>query len=77
VKLKIRTQPPDAEVWMGNEKLGTADDDLKLERGDAKVTLTIKKPGYLPKELVVTPSSDVAEAVVLVPAPVQQKGYVF
>ena len=77
VKLKITSNPPDAEVWRDTEKLGTTGQELKLPRGATKVKLTIKKPGYVPQVVEVTPSDDVAEPVILAPQPAVGKPYEF
>jgi serine/threonine-protein kinase len=77
VKLKITSNPPDAEVWRDNEKLGATGQELKLPRGATKVKLTIKKAGYLPQVVEVTPSDDVAEPVILTAQPVVGKPYEF
>jgi hypothetical protein len=77
VKLKITSNPPYAEVWRDNEKLGATGQELKLPRGATKVKLTIKKAGYVPQVVEVSPSDDVAEPVILAPQPVVGKPYEF
>jgi eukaryotic-like serine/threonine-protein kinase len=77
VKLRIKSVPPDAEVFLGKDKLGMADKELELPFGDSEVTLTVKRRGYLPAEVKVKPDRDLAEAVVLKPAPVTKKDYSF
>ncbi|MBK8943434.1 MAG: serine/threonine protein kinase [Polyangiaceae bacterium] len=69
VKLVIKTLPEGAEVWRGKDKLGNAGDPLTLPRGAEKIELLLKKNGYLPHKLTVTPSDDVLEAITLKVAP--------
>ena len=75
VRLRLKTSPPDAEVFMGNVKLGLATSELEIPRGDATITLTVKRAGYATATVEVTPRHDVADAVILKPARV--KDYTF
>ncbi len=58
VAIVVKTTPPGAEVFSGTEKLGLAPGPFRLKRGDASLKLTVKKAGYKPEDITVTPSSD-------------------
>jgi serine/threonine-protein kinase len=58
VTLTIDAQPAGTEVYLGGEKLGATPGPLHLKRGDRELTLTLKAPGYQPRELPVVPSKD-------------------
>ncbi|MBK8937698.1 MAG: serine/threonine protein kinase [Polyangiaceae bacterium] len=65
VKLAIASTPPDAEVFLGDQRLGKSGEKLSLPRGSEPLTLTVKRAGFVPKQLEITPNDDVAETVVL------------
>jgi len=77
VKLKLKVVPPDAEVFLGTQKLGLASSELTLPFGSSEILLVVKRRGYLPSDLKVTPDRDLAEAVVLKPAAAAKKDYSF
>jgi serine/threonine-protein kinase len=71
VELTIETNVSgEVDVWLGTEKLGSAPGIVKLPRGDAKLTLTLKAAGYAPVEIGVTPSASrvVSASLVRLPA---------
>jgi serine/threonine protein kinase len=65
VNVTVEGTPPHATVWVGANKLGDAPGPIKVPRGDAAVTLTVKSDGYAPATAVVVPSGDVLVAVKL------------
>lgn len=69
VKLSLSVMPPDADVYLGDERLGRASDALTLPRGTTALKLVVRRPGYIPKPLDVVPSADVEQKIVLVPVP--------
>ena len=75
VKLLIKTNPSDAEVWIGKVRMGRAGDELSIPRGTEEIVLTIKKPGYVAQTMKIVPSGDIAEAVILTPQPKAQSEY--
>ena len=74
MSVKIASTPADADVYRDTEKLGTTAQPIKLPRGHDKVKLTIKKPGFTPRDLEIIPDADVNETLVLTPAK-QTKDY--
>jgi hypothetical protein len=59
VELTIETNvPKGVDVLLDGKSIGSAPGVVKLPRGDAKVTLTLKAPGYVPAEVHVTPSAN-------------------
>jgi eukaryotic-like serine/threonine-protein kinase len=58
IELTFDATPKDAEVYLGEVKLGAASGPIRVARGNEKLTLTLKATGYQPKEVEVTPSAD-------------------
>jgi serine/threonine-protein kinase len=58
VEIVVKTTPPGAEVFSGTERLGVAPGPFKLKRGDASLKLTVKKTGYKPADVTVTPTAN-------------------
>lgn len=68
VKLKVSATPPNAEVYLGEQKLGLASDtDLELERSNGPVSLTFKLKGFREKSVEVDAKKDVDVSVELKP----------
>jgi len=65
VLLKLKTVPADCEVWLGDTKLGVATDDMRVPYGSEKVKLSIRRAGFAPQDLEVTPNDDIVEIVTL------------
>jgi serine/threonine-protein kinase len=75
VEITVKSTPPGAEVFSGTEKLGVAPGPFKLKRGDASLKLTIKKAGWKPGDVTVTPTANAEVEVALEKAPAQvQRG---
>jgi serine/threonine-protein kinase len=66
VELTLDTTPKDVEVYLGKDRLGTSAKPLRLKRGDEKVKLTFKAPGYATQDLEISPATDAHVAVALV-----------
>lgn len=68
VKLKVSATPDNAEVFVGEERLGVAsDDDLELPRGNDPILVTFKLKGFRDKSVKVKPKEDVDVSVELKP----------
>ncbi len=67
VKLKVKATPPDADVFLGDKKLGAAGDALELPIGHAPVKVQIRRNGYVPQTRDVVPTKDVEIDVKLAP----------
>jgi serine/threonine-protein kinase len=66
VKITVQSTPKSVDVYLGGEKLGTSpDDDIRIERGDEEVELTIKAEGYVSSKIKVKPSADAVVGVKL------------
>ncbi len=64
VNVTIQGAPPEAEIFRGELRLGSAASPLAVTRDEA-VTLTIRAKGFVSKDVVVTPKSDEVIAVTL------------
>jgi serine/threonine-protein kinase len=73
ITLKLKTQPDDCDVYLGDTRLGSSSEALKLALSKAPVKLSIRKKGFLSAELSVTPERDLAEIVTLKPVPAGKK----
>jgi hypothetical protein len=58
VRLSFDGVPPDAEVLLGTKPVGSAGPGVDLPRGVDKVKLTIRKSGFLPREVWIVPDRD-------------------
>ncbi|NUO53479.1 MAG: protein kinase [Polyangiaceae bacterium] len=58
VRLSFDGVPPDAEVVLGTKPIGSAGPGIDLARGNEKVKLTIRKSGFLPREVWIVPDRD-------------------
>ena len=55
VQVKLETVPKAAEVWAGDKKLGVAPGPIEL--APEPIELTLKAPGFAPKNITVTPKA--------------------
>ncbi|XXX73359.1 protein kinase [Sorangium sp. So ce134] len=69
VVVRLSSRPADAEVWLGEERLGNARDPIALPRGSEPVALVLKKPGYLDGSVQLRPDRDQDVDVSLSPLP--------
>ncbi len=69
VVLHLEATPADVEVLLGEESLGRADQPLSLPRGDQAVVLRVRRKGYEPSSLTVTPDRELWERIALRPLP--------
>jgi len=67
IKLVVKASPADAEVWRGNTKIGRTGEEISLPREEQEIALTIKKTGFAARILKITPTVDIAEAIILSP----------
>ncbi len=70
--IKLKSSPEKAEVFHGKNKLGETGDALSFPKGIDQVELVVKKPGYAPLPLKITPTADVVDLVILKPLPKSQ-----
>jgi serine/threonine-protein kinase len=66
VELTIQSSPKEVDVYLDGEKIGTSAGTLRIKRGDAPVTLTLKAPGYAPAQVDIVPSANVVVPAKLV-----------
>jgi serine/threonine-protein kinase len=69
VELTIRSEPPGAEVFDGDEHLGVAPVRVRRSRGAEPLTLSLRKPGYRDATRQVVPDHDKELEVLLLKAP--------
>jgi hypothetical protein len=59
VQLTIQSRTKDISVYLGEDEIGTSAEPIALNRGSEQVELTLKKPGFVPEVVTVTPEDDV------------------
>jgi eukaryotic-like serine/threonine-protein kinase len=67
VRLTVRSQPSQAELFWGDDKVGTKSGTLLVARSATTATLSVRAPGYVPARIPVIPSADQTVNVTLVP----------
>ena len=65
VNVTLRGAPEGTEVWLGEEKLGTAPGAVRVPRAQGTVKLTLKAKGHKPKDVDVSASEDSTLSVTL------------
>ena len=65
IELTINAVPSVVDVYLGAEKVGSSAAPVKVKRGEGKVKLTFKAPGYAPQDLEVSASASASVAVKL------------
>jgi hypothetical protein len=65
VALHIVTRPPNADIYVGDKRLGRSKEKLRLPFGREPVRLTIKSKQYIPGTLDVTPDHDIEDEITL------------
>ncbi|WP_394840870.1 protein kinase [Pendulispora brunnea] len=65
VSVIVQATPPNAMVWHGEEKLGTAPGPFRLPRTLGTTRLTVKAEGYKSSDIVVDTSSNASAVVTL------------
>jgi hypothetical protein len=65
IAITLKGAPPNAEVFLGDLKLGRANEPLKLARSAQKTTLTVKALGFRAATLEVVPDADRELSVLL------------
>ena len=68
VAVRVEGQPASAKVFLGKVELAPLGQTFELPRSDVALSLSVKAPGFLRKELEVVPSRDAVLQVRLVPA---------
>jgi len=76
VTLTLKVTPPDADVYLGDDKLGSAVQPIELPRGEGTRDLTIRKPGWITKSVTVPAheASTLTTDLVRAPTPGHAKG---
>jgi eukaryotic-like serine/threonine-protein kinase len=69
VTLTVQAQPPDADVYVGDVRLGAASAPIRLSRSSVARLLTIKAAGFSAATVEVVPTADATVAVTLKPQP--------
>ena len=54
----MSTQPPDVDVWLGEQKLGSSRKPVEVPSGSEPIELVLKKSGYADKPLKLTPDRE-------------------
>jgi serine/threonine-protein kinase len=65
VELTFDASPRDAEVFLGEERIGSASEPIRLPRSDEPVTLRIEAKGYRPQTVSVHPKQNAVVPVTL------------
>jgi len=69
VALELRTEPPGVDVFLGETRLGSSAEGLRLPFGADEVVLRLSRTGFVDTTLTVRPDADVRREVRLSPAP--------
>lgn len=73
VNVIVAGQPASAKVFLGKRELGRLGEKLSLPRSSSGLSLSVKAPGFVRRDLIVTPSQDLEVEVKLVPAVATRK----
>ena len=65
IELTIHAVPSTVDVYLGAEKVGTSAAPVKVKRGEGKVRLTFKAPGYAPQDVEVSAAANGVATVTL------------
>jgi serine/threonine-protein kinase len=68
-KVTFDTTPKGAEIWIGDQKLGTSSQPVPLPAELGLMDITVKAPGYAPKVLKVNPKESTSVKVTLAKEP--------
>jgi serine/threonine-protein kinase len=74
VKVRVKGLPASARVFLGKDELGGPGDALSLPRSETAVSLSVKAPGFVRRDVTVTPSHDQVLDVRLIPAATRRRG---
>ncbi|WP_437721177.1 protein kinase domain-containing protein [Sorangium sp. So ce861] len=69
VVVRLSARPADADVWLGERRVGSARDPIALPRGSAPVALVLRKPGFKDRSIELRPDRDREVDVSLAPLP--------
>jgi serine/threonine-protein kinase len=67
IELRLVTRPADAEVWLGDQKLGSAAGPVLVARGTDRVDLRLRKAGFRDEPLTLTPDRNQTLEATLAP----------
>ncbi len=71
VRVSFEGVPPDCEVLVGGKRVSSAKEGLVLAQGTERVKVTLRRPGYAPRDVWVVPDKDRTVSTDLVKAPPQ------
>jgi hypothetical protein len=63
VQIEIQATPKDADVFLGDERLGRAPGPFRFQRGAGSIKLIIKAEAHSPEEVELTPDKDLVLSV--------------
>jgi serine/threonine-protein kinase len=67
VRITLRSQPSNAEAYLGSHRLGTAPGPFEVPRSETPLTITVRASGYSPAMITVRPERDTELQVTLTP----------
>ncbi|WP_437313910.1 protein kinase domain-containing protein [Sorangium sp. So ce385] len=73
VVVRLSARPADADVWLGETRVGSARDPIALPRGSEPVALVLRKPGFEDRSVELRPDRDREVAVSLSPLPARPR----
>ncbi|WP_437567222.1 protein kinase domain-containing protein [Sorangium sp. So ce542] len=73
IVVRLSARPADADVWLGERRVGSARDPIALPRGSAPVALVLRKPGFEDRSIELRPDRDRDVDVSLSPLPARPR----
>ncbi|WP_080682423.1 serine/threonine-protein kinase [Sorangium cellulosum] len=73
VVVRLSARPADADVWLGERRVGSARDPIALPRGSEPVALVLRKPGFKDRSIELRPDRDRDVDVSLSPLPARPR----
>jgi serine/threonine-protein kinase len=73
VSVIVAGQPASAKVFLGKRELGKLGQKLSLPRSSSELSLSVKAPGFVRRDLTVTPTQDLEVEVKLLPVAAARK----
>ncbi|WP_437332420.1 protein kinase domain-containing protein [Sorangium sp. So ce394] len=73
VVVRLSARPADADVWLGERRVGSARDPVALPRGSEPVALVLRKPGFKDRSIELRPDRDHDVDVSLSPLPARPR----
>jgi hypothetical protein len=73
VSVQFDTTPKNAEIWVGEKKLGSSSTPIAMPTGVGTIEVTVKALGYMPKAVKVEPKENATVKVTLSREPLPGK----